>query len=108
MSSIGSAGGILGSAAGAPLSQTSGAAAERAQRDVAAAQRQFEAAAQAELAGGIGQTEEDEQADERDADGRRLWERTPHRGDSDAGEETAARQSKDTTGEAGNVLDLLG
>lgn len=108
MSTIGSTGGILGSAAGAPLSQTSGAAAERSQRDASAAQRHFDAAAQAEQAGGIGQTEEDEETDERDADGRRLWERGPQKSNSAAGAESDARQGKDTTGESGNVLDLLG
>lgn len=108
MSVIGSTGGVLGSAAGAPLSQSSGAAAERSQRDSAVAQRQVDADAKAEQAAGIGQTEEDEQTDERDADGRRLWERR-QRANQDADQNDAPpRPSKDTSGEAGNMLDLVG
>jgi len=109
MSTIGSTGGVLGSAAGAPLSQTSGAATERSQRDSATVQRQFDADAKAEEASGIGQTEEDEQTDERDADGRRLWERGKRRANAETDRDDASgRQSKDTSGEAGNSLDLVG
>jgi hypothetical protein len=109
MSTIGSTGGILGSAAGAPISQATGTAAERSQRDSAEVQRRADAEAKAEQAGGIGQTEEDEQTDERDADGRRLWERSRRTANSDADRDDAGlRQSKDTSGASGNSLDLLG
>ena len=51
-------GGIISSAAGAPLSQTSGSEAERTQKDTSAHQRQVDADQQAEKAAGIGQTHE--------------------------------------------------
>lgn len=110
MSTVGFTGGILGSAAGAPLSQTSGPTAERAQRESAAVTRQVEADSKAEQAAGIGQTEEDAQADERDADGRRLWEKAPHSGDQEhEGDQVrGTRGAPDATGTAGNALDLVG
>jgi len=103
-------GGLIGSAAGAPLSQSKGSETERAQKDSLAQSRQAASAEQAEKAGGIGETEQDQETSERDADGRRLWERpvdgkNPSAGDS-AG--TPGRQSKDASGQAGNQLDLTG
>ena len=66
---------IIG-AAGSPLAQTKGAELDRAQQETAQQQRQVQTDAKAELAAGIGTTEEQQGADsERDADGRRLWER---------------------------------
>ena len=70
--SIGSLG-IVGSLAGTALPQRA-AEAERAERETTDQDRAAEASQQAENAAGIGQTEEDSQASERDADGRRLWE----------------------------------
>ena len=71
--SIGSLG-IVGSLAGTALAQKS-AEVDKTQRDAADAARKTEATSRAESAEGIGQTEEESQAGERDADGRRLWER---------------------------------
>ena len=68
-------GGIVGSAAGAPLSQTAGSETEAAKKDATAQSRKAEADNKAEQASGIGQTEQDEGTSDRDADGRRLWER---------------------------------
>lgn len=105
--SVGSLGGLVGSAAGAPLSQTSGSETERSQRDAAVRERNINAADQAEKAAGIGTTEQDQEASERDADGRRLWEAPPDKSDNgDAA--NAARQSKDPTGQSGTNLDLTG
>jgi hypothetical protein len=104
-------GGVLGSAAGAPLSQTSGGETERTQRDTAVQQRQADTDARAERAAGIGTTDEDQEATERDADGRRLWEAPPEKKSDAADEEQNAaqpRQSKDATGLSGNHLDLTG
>ena len=109
--SVGSLGGLLGSAAGAPLSQTIGSETERAQRDGSVQQQSADAAEKAELAAGIGTTEEDQQAGERDADGRRLWEAPAEKKkDSPTANPTTAaqRQSKDATGQCGNQLDLTG
>ena len=98
-------GGILGSAAGAPLSQTAGSESERAQKDAATQQRQVDNDQHAEDAAGVGQTEQDEEASDRDADGRRLWEAPPDK-EQQAGD--SPRQAKDTTGQCGNNLDLTG
>ena len=108
MSVIGSTGGLIGSAAGAPLSQTSGSSSAGFQKEAAALDRRAATDEKAELAGGIGQTEEDEQTDERDADGRRLWERT-RRGPASPDDVAPGEPvSKDATGQAGNELDLVG
>ena len=68
---------------------------------------------QAEKAAGIGETDGDEHgANERDADGRRLWEIAPRdKKKADSAEPPAAltnRQSKDVTGTTGVELDLTG
>ncbi|HEY4232452.1 MAG TPA: hypothetical protein VGM76_03435 [Lacipirellulaceae bacterium] len=104
-------GGIIGSAAGVPLSQTAGSEAERAQRDAGVQQRQVDATDRSEKAAGIGTTEEDQETSERDADGRRLWETPPEKKERAANDATAAsppRLSKDATGLSGNQLDLTG
>jgi hypothetical protein len=109
--SMGPLGGITGSAAGAPLSQTKGSETERTQKDAQAQGRQMDAEQLAERAAGIGQTEQDQESSERDADGRRPWEAPAKRGKQSAAEETAEdvpRQSKDATGQCGNQLDLTG
>jgi hypothetical protein len=78
------------------------------QKEAAALDRRTVSDEKAKLAGGIGQTEEDEEADERDADGRRLWERT-RRGQASPDDAASGEPvSKDATGQAGNALDLVG
>ena len=111
--SIGPSGGIAGSVAGSPLAQTKGAEPERAQQDVGAQQRRIESDQKADSAAGIGETDgEDHETAERDADGRRLWEAPPEDSDAEQTEEQSGspppRQSKDTTGQSGNLLDLSG
>jgi hypothetical protein len=104
-------GGIVTSAAGSPLSQTAGSEAERTQKDSLHQQRQTDSSKQAERAAGIGQTDEDQQSSERDADGRRLWEAPANPQKNAAKEEPAAtvvRQSKDASGQSGTQLDLTG
>ena len=112
--SMGPVGGVVGSAAGTSLSQTAGAETERTQRDTAAQHRQIDGNERSERASGVGQTEEDQESSERDADGRRLWEGPAKRG-KDAKEEPAgddasamSKQSKDPTGQSGTKLDLTG
>jgi hypothetical protein len=102
-------GGVFGSAAGAPLSQTAGSETERTQKDAQAAGRQVDAQQSADEAAGIGHTSEDQQSGERDADGRRPWEE-PSKRSKTAAEPTDAvqRQSIDATGECGKQLDLTG
>jgi hypothetical protein len=112
--SMGPVGGVVGSAAGTSLSQTAGAETERSQRDTAAQHRQVDGNERTEQASGIGQTEEDQESSERDADGRRLWERPGKRGkngkEEPASEDAAAlsKQSKDPSGQSGTKLDLTG
>ena len=110
--SMGPLGGIIGSAAGAPLSQTAGSETERLQKDSLAQNRQVDADQKAERAAGIGQTEQDQESSERDADGRRLWEAPPKppkpSPEKPAELAAAARQSKDATGQSGTQLDLTG
>jgi hypothetical protein len=110
--SVGSLGGIVSSAAGAPLSQTAGSETERAQKDSLAQGRQVDANQKAERAAGIGQTEQDQETSERDADGRRLWEAKDEKAKKGLPEAEAAdtpiRQSKDATGQSGTQLDLTG
>ena len=72
--SMGPLGGILGSAAGSPLSQTKGATTERAARESAVKETIDQLDLQAEKSAGIGQTEGEHEASDRDADGRRAWE----------------------------------
>jgi hypothetical protein len=105
---ISAASGILSSAAGVGLAQTKGAETERAATDSAARARSVDGANRSEAAEGIGEAHEDQQSDERDADGRRLWEDSPNA--KQKGEElvSAPHQSKDATGTAGNHLDLTG
>ena len=105
-------GGMLSSAAGASLSQTSGSETERAQKDASTQRRVADADQKAAESAGIGHTEQDQESSERDADGRRLWEQSPEGSKSMAaaeGEgETLSRQSKDPTGQSGTQLDLTG
>lgn len=100
-------GGIISGAAGAPLAQTGGAESERTQRDVTVRERHAASEQSAEMAAGIGTTDEDQETSERDADGRTFWEQpTPSTTREDS--TPAVKQSKDPTGVSGNSLDLTG
>lgn len=109
---VGPMGGIIGSAAGAPLSQTSGSETERSLRDASAQQRQVSTEQSAERAAGIGATDEDQGTSERDADGRRFWEAreesTKENQTEDAADSAILRQSIDPAGISGSSLDLTG
>lgn len=101
--------GVIGSAAGAPKSQ-SASDVERGQKDSSAKQRQVKNDAKAEQAAGIGKTESDSGPSERDADGRKLWE-GPASGPGDKkkeGSQEPPHQAKDPTGQSGGTLDLTG
>ena len=109
--------GTVGSAAGSPLSQTKGTDTERTQQETSNQARQVQSDKNAENAAGIGETEQDEQASERDADGRRLWEDTTgskdepsQQPDAESEGQGPAQQSlsRDVTGQRGNKLDLCG
>jgi hypothetical protein len=108
--SIGSLG-IVGGLAASPLSQRA-AATDRADLETADQARQVKGDLKAEQAAGIGQTEEDSQASDRDADGRRPWEmpagQQPESDPATAAEEAATARPLDPTGEKGGQLDLVG
>jgi hypothetical protein len=100
--------GITSSLAGAASSQRT-LDTDKAQRETAEQSRAAQAVEKAAAAAGIGQTEEDAQASERDADGRRPWELPAKPAQPHAAETTAtAALSKDPSGARGNLLDLLG
>jgi hypothetical protein len=112
--SMGPLGGVVGSAAGTSLSQAAGSETERSQRDTAAQNREIAGNERTEKASGVGQTEQDQESSERDADGRRLWERPAKRAKDAKGEPVGddasalSKQSKDPTGQSGTKLDLTG
>ena len=111
--SVGPLGGLAGSAAGAPLAQTHGSETDRAKHDAAAQQRKIRSDQKAEDAAGIGETDgDDHETEDRDADGRRLWEQsaTPPEDETGGGEAgpSATGRGRDPTGQSGNVLDLSG
>jgi hypothetical protein len=101
--------GIASSLASTAISQRA-TEVEKAQRETAEQSRALDGAEKAASAAGIGATEEDSQASERDADGRRPWEQVVN-----ADEKTEAASpngaepiSKDPSGACGNLLDLVG
>ena len=108
--SIGSLG-IVGGLAGTPLSQRA-AEAEKTQQESVDQARTSQAAERAEQAAGIGQTVEDAQAGERDADGRRPWEEQAKSksqvSQSPLLSESSVSRAKDPTGACGGQLDLVG
>jgi hypothetical protein len=106
--SVGSLGGLIGSAAGVPLSQTGGSEAERTGRESVAQERAIDGAERSEKAAGIGTTEQDQEASDRDADGRRMWEAPPDKQQQEEAEAAANRKSRDTSGNCGTHLDLTG
>ncbi len=106
--SVGPLSGLIGSLAGTPLAQTKGTEIERAQQDAATQERRAVNDQKADSASGIGQPDgQDHETGQRDADGRRLWERQtaghPHH-------EPAPEppRSKDASGQSGSLLDLSG
>ncbi len=103
---------ILVTAAATQLAQTRGSEVDRVQQETAVHERAVESTAEAEAAEGIGTTNEEQAASDRDADGRRPWEIGP-REDPDesanpSGDSASSHQGKDPTGQAGSQLDLSG
>jgi hypothetical protein len=83
---------------------------DRVRQETVDQQRQTESATQAELAAGIGQTDEDHETSERDADGRLPWELTRRKPKS-VGDNTSPAfpsQVRDPQGISGTQLDLTG
>jgi len=104
--------GMIGSAAGSPLQQRQGAEKSKNSQDVADQARETQSSQKSENAAGIGETEQHERADDRDADGRRLWEdpaqdsaENDSQPSADHDAKDSVPRSKDTTGDRGNQLD---
>ena len=107
--------GIPASIAGSPFAQTQGADVDRMQQESASQTRSTQSAQRAENAASIGETEQDHEASDRDADGRRPWEF--HRGDQSAAVDASPDElntdhelprSRDATGQRGSHLDVSG
>ena len=97
------------SLAATSLNQARGSETERAQHETSAKERQIEGDRQAQSAAGVGTTSGDEAAGDRDADGRRLWERPPTPpGEHEREPSESEARVKDPTGESGSLLDLTG
>lgn len=107
--SVGSTG-LVGSLAGGQLQQAKGADAETVQHAARDQARRAQADRHAEAAAGVGETEQDHETEERDADGRRLWEKPPGGAQAEppADEPAAVLPAKDPSGQRGSQLDLLG
>jgi len=108
--SIGSLG-LIGSLAGTPLAQAKGSDIDRGKEGAGNHQRQIDAVERATAAAGIGVTQEDSQASDRDADGRRLWEidsQSPASPEAADDSNPEAPRAKDPAGIAGQQLDLSG
>jgi hypothetical protein len=106
--SVGPLSSFAGSVAGAPLAQTKGSEAERAQYENAVQEGRVQSGNKAESAAGIGETDgKDHETAERDADGRRPWEIRHKSKPPDAAADEAATV-KDPSGQSGNLLDLSG
>ena len=109
--SIGSLGPVA-SFAGTSLAQTKAADVAKVQQETTDSARSSEGKERAENAAGIGQTEEDSGASDRDADGRRLWEEVAPAKERQQSEPDGAGEphfpSKDPTGNSGGLLDVSG
>ncbi len=107
--SVGPLTSVLVSAAGSPLAQQSSEI-DRNQTETAATQRKQFSAIKADRAAGIGETDgENHEINDRDADGRRLWEidaspQQPTPTDQEV--PLQVKHSLDPSGESGNRVDL--
>ena len=101
--------GMASSVAGG-LPQARAADADKTQQQASDQTRQANSSEKAEQAAGVGETEEDEQASDRDADGRRLWEGDPQADtpDTEPPSDDKTPQSRDPSGARGGNLDLSG
>ena len=107
--SIGSLGGIANSVAGTALAQTKGSEVDRAQQETSAQQRHVQNDVKADSAAGIGETDgQEESSADRDADGRRSWERMEGAPPESDAQDSSGSHSRDATGQSGTQLDLSG
>ncbi|HWC88345.1 MAG TPA: hypothetical protein VG433_01780 [Pirellulales bacterium] len=103
--------GAAGSFAGIPLAQTHGSETDRVAQESVAFERQIRSQALAADAAGIAASDSEEnQTHDRDADGRRLWERPTPASESEAEAEVVPQPEPrhDSDSESGTQLDLTG
>jgi hypothetical protein len=107
--SIGPSSPIALSAAGTFLAQIRGSDVDRAQQEGSAQALRADSQEKAELAAGVGQTDGDNhQTEERDADGRRLWEFSRRPGEPEDDDLPRLPKGEDPTGQSGGMIDLCG
>ena len=104
--------GMIGSAAGSQLAQTSGSDVEKRADDAAKQSADTKASRKTEQAA-VGEAEQDQGTGDRDADGRKIWEKqqksTEENTEAPAEQSNQENlQSKDASGLRGNQLDLSG
>jgi hypothetical protein len=101
--------GFVGSVAGSPLSQVKGEL-DRTRDATAVNERKAASDAKAADAAGIGKTDGDQEAGDRDADGRRLYEAPPEppKRDEESVLDEEPPRPTDPTGTSGTQLDLTG
>ena len=101
--------GFAGNVAGTSLSQRTGSEVERTQQETSNQARAIASERKAESSSGVGETEGDQAASDRDADGQRIWEESPQSsGEPEQDETPQDRRSKDPDGLAGSQLDISG
>ncbi len=103
--SVGPMGNLAG-LGGLPLAQLRSSE-STAQHEAAAAARADRSAERAAKAGGINAADAESEAQERDADGRRLWE-LPEKPPADSDEPQQPLAARDPQGATGQHLDLTG
>ena len=101
---------VLIGASAVPLAQAKGSEVERTAQESVQHDRQVQTDTKAEMAAGIGATEEQNASSDRDADGRRLWEapRDNKKMKPEPDVDDQERASRDATGDCGTQLDLSG
>jgi hypothetical protein len=97
--------------AGAIAARSNAPEVERAAEATRSHEQHQSAAEETERASGLGETEEEQATQDRDADGRQVFviEDSPKKKpQEEAAEEPQAAGPKDVTGDCGNLLDLQG
>lgn len=105
---------IASSLAASNLAQRNSSDVSGAQQATSNQSRAIDSAEKAEKAAGVGDPDESEKVSDRDADGRRAWERPQHEGEEAADEETPEEPTYDDGHEPdpnsskGHEIDLSG
>ena len=108
--SVSPLGSPLNSVLGSPIAQTHGTEVDRAQQENTNQSHRTHSHAKAEQASGIGEMEEEQEATDREVDGRRPWEMPTKPSPAENDQESPGDRSSasDPTGATGSQLDLRG